>query len=163
MGLKGLSLFLRDRYMVDEATGQVGVSGGLPRANVVGVRSGRLAFRVPHNTRWMLTRIFQPVIKLMTSGGGGVSDRTLIYIFKHTPGLLPEYILRFSYHDFAQLTSVQQRNDDNNKTLFEDIGRTWSFSAEDEIAYEFEGTDVIDWTQAANDFSYPIETISGGI
>lgn len=80
MGIKSLKLHLGDQYMVDEATKQVGVSGGLPAANVAGVRSGRLGFRVPHNTRWTEARIFAPVIKLLTTAAADVAGSTMIYV-----------------------------------------------------------------------------------
>jgi len=125
-------------------------------SNTANVRSGGLVIEAPNNVFLVLDQFFGPVIKLFTSAPAALSASTRVFVGKKrkgddTPTFLPGV---FTLHDFSDLTTAQQRDRDNQDTLVQDLGRGMVLREGEQMIVEFDGPDVIDWTQAGTAFEF---------
>lgn len=124
--------------------------------NVANIRSSGLVIAPPNNTFLFIDRLFLPVIRLFDNAGELISGSTRVYLSKKRPGdLVPTPVPGvFRLNSFNDLTSSEQRNRDNRATLVQDLGVSISLREQETLLIEFEGPDVIDWTQAGTTFEF---------
>lgn len=120
MQTRKITLSARHEHV--STTDQIGNPG--PSVTVAGVRTPLIAWTPPVGTFYGVSRVLLPVLKLFQTGGAQIAAGSRVFVGKMRPGdssptFAPGSI---DYYSFFDLTTAQQRNADNRRTLEVDLG-----------------------------------------
>lgn len=119
------------------------------QATLPSMRSRLIEWSPPVGTFYGVDRFILPVVKLFQTGGAQVSGNTRLFFGKQRPGdssprMADGYLLM---HSFVDLSTAQQRDADNHRTLRVDLGARIVLREDELLVIYAEGPDVIDPTE----------------
>lgn len=128
------------------------------QSNVANTATPIFTLEPPANSFIDFERLFVPVIKLLDDAGEQIDPASKVSVAVIRPNQdVPSYLPgTFTLQDFYDLTTAEQRNADNQRTLQQDLGKGAIIREQEQLVFYLNSPDVVDWSQRGA-FEFPVQ------